>query len=160
MMFRIVRETEAHMRAFPFQRRHTGATLSIAETVCESVAHAASDLNMRAIVVFTETGTTARLISKYRPPCPIYAFATEPHICCRMNLFWGVQPFPMDHHRDTVEMIRDAEGALRRHGLIADGDVIGITTGTRMQAGFTNVMLLRTVSPAAPVKPGAPRSRS
>lgn len=155
MMSRIVCETEAHMRAFPFQRRHTGATLSIAETVCESVAHAATDLNMRAIVVFTETGTTPRLISKYRPQCPVYAFATEPHICSRINLFWGVRPFVMDHHRDTVEMIRDAEGALCRRGLIAEGDIIGVTTGTRMQAGFTNVMLLRTVSNA-----GAPRSRS
>ena len=148
MMSRIVLETEAHMRAFPFQRRHTGATLSVAETVCESVAHAATDLNMRAIVVFTETGTTARLISKYRPPCPIYVFATEPHICRRVSLYWGVKPFAMDQHRASVEMmIRSAEAALRRDGLVADGDVIGITTGTRMQAGFTNVMLLRTISP-------------
>ena len=149
MMSRIVLETEAHMRSFPFQRRHTGTPLSIAETVCESVAHAATDLNMRAIVVFTETGTTARLISKYRPTCPVYAFATQTHICNRMNLFWGVRPFPMDHHRETIEMIRAAETELFSRGLLSDGDVVGLTTGTRMEAGFTNVMLLRTVRPPA-----------
>src|SRR5256885_758251 len=52
------------------QRRH----LSISETICESVAHAAQDLEMKAIAVYTETGTTARLISKYRPKAPVYAF--------------------------------------------------------------------------------------
>jgi pyruvate kinase len=71
MMARIVAEAEAHMDAMPFLRNHSGADLSIAETICESVAHAADDLKMRAIIVFTETGTTARLISKYRPRCPI-----------------------------------------------------------------------------------------
>ena len=48
--------------------------LSIAETICESMAHAAKDLNIRAIAVFTETATTARMLSKYRPAADIYAF--------------------------------------------------------------------------------------
>ncbi len=47
--------------------------LSVAETICESMAHAAQDLDVKAIAVFTETGTTARQLSKYRPAPPIYA---------------------------------------------------------------------------------------
>lgn len=145
MMSRIVSEAEAHMEPLPYLRRHAGADLSIAETICESVARAADGLNMRAIVVFTETGTTARLISKYRPRCPIYAFAENEHICNRMNIFWGVQPVHSMQGANTAEMIRAAESVLMSRGVVNPGDVVGIVTGTRMEAGFTNLMLLRTV---------------
>jgi pyruvate kinase len=68
IMARIVIEAECNMGDFvqPRRRReHRG--LSVAETICESIAHAAEDLPMGAIAVFTETGNTARMISKYRP---------------------------------------------------------------------------------------------
>ena len=68
---------------------------------------------MRAIAVFTETGNTARLISKYRPKAPIYAFSHMPPVCNRMNLFWGVHPFAAI--RPTAEeMVRAAEYELVR----------------------------------------------
>ncbi len=60
------------------RRRRDHRELSIAETICESIAHAAEDLHMGAIAVFTETGNTARLISKYRPKTRIYAFSACP----------------------------------------------------------------------------------
>src|SRR3989454_1387939 len=68
MMAKIVVEAESNMGDFVQprrRRRHRG--LSISETICESIAHAAEDLHMGAIAVFTETGNTARMISKYRP---------------------------------------------------------------------------------------------
>jgi len=77
MMARIILEAESHMNEPPQHRRRQKDKLSISETICESVAHAAEDLDMRAIAVFTETGTTARLISKYRPKCDIYAMAAS-----------------------------------------------------------------------------------
>lgn len=124
---------------------HRSQELSVAETICESVAHAADDLDMRAILVFTQTGTTARLISKYRPRCPIYAFAAEEHICNRMKLLWGVEPFFRQYAADTASMIRESEAELLKLGLVSAGDVVGVVTGTRMEAGFTNLMLLRTI---------------
>src|SRR3989441_967592 len=90
MMSRIIIEAESNMDEFmqPRRRReHRG--LSISETICESIAHAAEDLHMGAIAVFTETGNTARMISKYRPRTTIYAFSRA-RICSRMNLLWGV----------------------------------------------------------------------
>src|SRR5215472_9779786 len=90
MMDRIIRETERHMGEPALQRRHRDhRQLSIAETICESVAHAAQDLDMRAIAVYTESGATARLISKYRPRCPIHALAASTPVCARLNLLWG-----------------------------------------------------------------------
>ena len=80
IMARIVVEAECNMGDFTHPRRrreHRG--LSVAETICESIAHAAEDLPMGAIAVFTETGNTARMISKYRPQgCR----STPSRICC------------------------------------------------------------------------------
>ena len=71
MMSKIVLETETQMRESsidtPVLAQHGHARLSIAETICESMAHAAEDLDISAIAVFTETGATARQLSKYRP---------------------------------------------------------------------------------------------
>ena len=59
MMSRIVLETEAHLNASPMNRRREHHELSVSEAICESIAHAAEDLNMQAICVYTETGNTA-----------------------------------------------------------------------------------------------------
>ena len=74
MMARIVVEAESNMAEFTQPRRRQQRRLSIAEAICESIAHAAEDLHMGAIAVFTESGNTALLISKYRPQAEIYAF--------------------------------------------------------------------------------------
>src|SRR5579862_5079413 len=74
MMARIVVEAERNAGLGELRRRRERAPLSIAEAICESIAHAAEDLHMAAIAVFTESGSTARMISKYRPKARIYAF--------------------------------------------------------------------------------------
>src|SRR5215469_10425138 len=91
IMAKIILEAESNMPE-PLSRRRHKAHLSISETICESVAHAAQDLDMKAICVYTETGGTPRLISKYRPKAAIYAFASSRAVCARLNLMWGVEP--------------------------------------------------------------------
>ena len=103
IMARIIVETEEHMSGGNGKmRRRDKRSLSISETICESVAHAAEDLDMRAIGVFTATGTTARLISKYRPKAQIYAFSHIPTVCNRLNLYWGVTAMPCQIGRAHV----------------------------------------------------------
>src|ERR1700678_2512777 len=92
MMARIVVEAESNMAEFTQPRRRDRRGLSIAETICESIAHAAEDLPMGAIAVFTETGNTARMISKYRPQAAIYAFTPNSTVAQRTNLYWGAHP--------------------------------------------------------------------
>ena len=75
-MARIIVAAESHMTPPPAPCGKP-RSLSISETICESIAHAARDLEMRAIAVFTETGNTARLISKYRPPGPRLCFHAQ-----------------------------------------------------------------------------------
>ena len=146
MMARIILETESHMRdILPIRRRRDHKPLSISETICESVAHAAEDLDMKAIAVFTQTGTTARLVSKYRPKCPVYAFGHEPTITNQMNLFWGVHPIMCDIVPTAEDMVRGAEQVLANLDIVKAGDVIGVISGTIGASGSTNIMRLHTV---------------
>jgi pyruvate kinase len=145
MMAKIISETETQMASEPAHRRRTNGKLSISETICESVAHAAQELDMRAIAVYTETGTTARLISKYRPKTDIYAFSYIPAVCNRVNLLWGVTPIVCDHTPATDDMVRGAERLLWQGGLVHNGDVLGIVAGTRTSSGSTNFLRLHVV---------------
>jgi pyruvate kinase len=147
MMSRIVVEAESNMTTFSeLRRRRQRQHMSVAEAICEAIAHAAEDLPMGAIAVFTESGNTARMISKYRPRAGIYAFSQFPAVCNRMNLLWGVHPMPRKRRAATAEdMVRTAEGELVAQGKVAAGDVLGVVAGTQMSSGSTNFMRLHTV---------------
>ena len=160
MMARIVVEAESNMAEFmqPRRRRdHRG--ISVAETICESIAHAAEDLSIGAIAVFTETGNTARMISKYRPQAPIYAFTHIVPVVQRANLFWGVHPIRCHQARSAEEMVIMAEHDLLRRGALRPGAVLGVVAGTRQASGSTNLMRLHVVSATA-TRPHARRLRS
>ena len=146
MMAKIVVEAESNMADFmqPRRRReHSG--LSISETICESVAHAAEDVAMAAIAVFTDTGNTARMISKYRPRTTIYAFSRA-RICNRMNLLWGVHPVCWEQNLSVEGMVETAEQDLVRSGKLQPGDIVGVVAGTQMSTGSTNFMRLHVVN--------------
>ncbi len=143
IMGRIIVEAEAHMRHLePVRRRREQQHLTVSETICESVAHAAEALDMQAIAVYTETGTTARLVSKYRPKSPVYAFAHRDNVCNRLNLYWGVYPVGCERVRNAEQMLRNAEQILLEKGLLARGEVMAIISGTRGASGSTNLMRL------------------
>jgi pyruvate kinase len=146
-MSRIVVEAECnHADLGQIRRRREHQGLSIAETICEAIAHAAEDLPMGAIAIFTETGNTARMVSKYRPKVPIYAFTHIESVVRRMNLFWGVHPVRCRQAHSTQEMVNLAEQELVRRSLLKPRDVLGIVAGTRQTSGSTNVMRLHTVT--------------
>lgn len=148
MMSRIVVEAESNMADFTeIRRRREHHRLSVAETICESIAHAAEDLPMGAIAIFTETGNTVRMISKYRPKTPIYAFTHIAPVVQRMNLYWGVHPVRCRQARSIEQMVVISEEHLIRAGLLKAGDVLGVVAGTRQTAGSTNFMRLHTVRP-------------
>ena len=114
---------------------------------------------MGAIAVFTETGNTARLISKYRPKAQIYAFSYILPVCNRMNLFWGVQPLQRAQARTAEDMVRAAETELVRQGRVSAGDVLAVVAGTQMASGSTNFMRLHVVTTKSP-RTRAARRRS
>jgi pyruvate kinase len=147
MMAKIVLEAES-AKEEPIQRRRQHRQLSISETICESVAHAAQDLEMKAIAVYTETGTTARLISKYRPTAPIFAFAANTTVCARLNLMWGVSPLSCEMTPNAEDMVHKAEKYLLQMHAVQPGDIIAVVAGTRSSSGSTNFMRLHVVGTA------------
>jgi pyruvate kinase len=163
IMARIVVEAESNMIEYTQpRRRHDHKGLSVAETICESIAHAAEDLPMGAIAIFTETGNTARMISKYRPQAPIYAFTPSAEVAQRTNLYWGAHPMMCAQRLSSEHMVSFAESELRERGVLKPGDVLGVVAGTRQASGSTNFMRLHAVTAdeAAPVRPGINQSRT
>ena len=157
MMARIVAEAEADIRKTTVvPRRRDILELTIPEAICESVAHVAEELKMRGIAVFTATGNTAGLISKYRPRAEVYAFSPDPVVCNRMNLYWGVRPVFIKAPRSVEAMIVLTEAQLRRAKVVNINDVVAIVGGTRMViTGSTNFIRLHRIRPE-----GEPRGRN
>ncbi|HWP85446.1 MAG TPA: pyruvate kinase [Terriglobia bacterium] len=140
MMARIAEEADQSRRDAEFHRR--GRARNIAETICESVVHAAQRLNVKAIVAFTRSGSTARLISKYRPSRPVYAFCHDERIACRAALYWGVLPLVMPLEQDAEATLAAAQAELLRRRFVARGDVLAVVAGSPGKPGQTNRMHL------------------
>ena len=146
MMAKIVVETETQMRLLPpIPMGHHRKSLNIPETICECMAHSAQDLDLSAIAIFTETGNTARLLSKYRPDAPIYALSPFEDVVNRCMLLWGTLPLQCDRFKDTDKLVEMAEDTLEQGGFVHAKDVVGIVAGTATRTGATNFMRLHLI---------------
>ncbi len=158
MMAKIVLETEEQMRNMPaiYPARVRGHAVTVQESICESMAHAANDIDIRAIAVFTETGGTARLLSKRMPKPPICALSSVPSVLRRMSLLRGVFPIACGKAATTERMIETVEAAVEKSHFARRGDIVGIVAGTRTNSGSTNFMRMHIlgdlVDTPAPVK--------
>jgi pyruvate kinase len=148
MMARIIEEAEASITEFP--RPSMQEQLKVAETVAELVCHASRELHMKLIAVFTHSGFTARLVSRYRPLVPIVAFSPEAETRRRMALIWGVLPRNIPNVKKVDGLAAVAEKRLLEERLVRKGDVIGIVAGTPMGIrGTTNFMKFHVIGGAA-----------
>src|SRR5271154_2212260 len=145
MMARIIEEAEASIREFP-QPSSVLETFKVAESVAELVCHASRELHMKLIAVFTHSGFTARLVSRYRPLVPIVAFSPVAETRRRMALIWGVMPRNISDVRKIDGLAAIAEKRLLEEKLVRQGDVIGIVAGTPMGVrGSTNFMKFHVI---------------
>ncbi|MFZ0881508.1 MAG: pyruvate kinase, partial [Candidatus Acidiferrales bacterium] len=144
MMARIIREAESSISEPLRPSRFT--ELHINETIAEAICHAAEELHMKVIAVFTESGFSAKLVSKYRPRAPIVAFSPNPETRRRMSLYWGVRPATIARVGDVDQLAKATEKRLLEEKLVRRGDVIGIIAGTPFGAtGTTNMMRLHRI---------------
>jgi len=123
-----------------------GGFLDFADAVARAAADTAEILAAKVIVAFTQSGSTARLVSKCRPTMPIIAATPLADTARRCSLYWGVQPLLIEPVQHTDEMIHDVERQLRELEVCADGDVIVITAGTPIgHRGTTNTMKVHVI---------------
>jgi pyruvate kinase len=100
-------------------------------------------------VAFTETGSTARLVSKYRPKAAIYAFTPSVETYRRMALYAGVRPMMFDRVTSTDEMMADAERILVERGLADEGEAVIMAAGVPPnQQASTNLIKIHVVGTA------------
>jgi pyruvate kinase len=115
-------------------------TPSIAQAVGEAACRAATCLKAKAIAVFTQSGSTASLISRFRPPIPIIAFTNTVEIQRKLALCWGVHTRSIQILESMEQQIALAEQSLLSAGL-RKGDIVVIVMGTPIEArGSTNLM--------------------
>jgi pyruvate kinase len=147
MMAKIITETEHQIRIDPPPAlgHHPSVRLSVAETICECMSHAADDLDVAAIAIFTESGGTVRLLSKYHPDPPIFALSPFEKVINRCMLLWGTYPILCERFHDTDKLVDMAEDILETQGYVHPGQIVGIVAGTRTKSGATNFMRLHMV---------------
>ncbi|RSD27699.1 pyruvate kinase [Mesobacillus subterraneus] len=119
---------------------------NITDAIGQSVAHTALNLDVNAIITPTESGHTARMISKYRPKAPIIAATSNEHVLRRLALVWGVYPQLGQKAETTDEMLAVAVEESVNSGLVSHGDLVVITAGVPVgEAGTTNLMKIHVV---------------
>jgi pyruvate kinase len=147
MMDRIITEAEASVTMLPRPAR--SGDLQINEAIAEAICHAAEELKLKVVAVFTESGSSAGLVSKYRPRAPIVAFSPMQETRRRLSLYWGVLPRSMGRVHDIDKLAAAAEQRLLEEKLVKRGDIVGVVAGTPLgTTGSTNLMrLLRIGGP-------------
>lgn len=130
-----------------FRKRIKEVSPSIADAICQSVAHTALSLDVVAIVAPTESGHTAKMISKYRPKSPIIAVSADDRVCRKLALVWGVQAYlAQDPVYSTDEMLEGAIQASKETGIVKSGDTVVIAAGVPIgETGTTNLMKVHVV---------------
>ena len=142
MMRRIAEDAEL---SFPFdawmQRLHVKGLKTLPEAVGYAACDLAEDIDAASIITFTQSGSTARLVAKYRPHHPILAVTPLEETYRRLSLVWGVVPILSDGMRNTDEMMDKAFAAALKSGLIRRGQKVVITAGAPVGiSGTTNLI--------------------
>jgi pyruvate kinase len=113
---------------------------AIPVAVAEAACHAAATVKAKAVVVFTQSGSTAARIARFRPQLPIIAFTSSDDIRRRLALYWGVNALPVGTMANSDQQITVVEDTLLETGF-RKGDVVVITMGVPLgSSGSTNLL--------------------
>ena len=123
-------------------RKKIDHTEAIAKSACEI----ASELSAKFILVFTYSGKTALILSKYRPHCPIFAFTPQKDAVLKMASYWGVIPIYIEFTPHTDEMILKGEELLKIKKFANKGDLIVTSAGITPMKGATNMIRISKIS--------------
>ncbi len=115
------------------------------EVMASAVKDATTSMDIKLVVALTESGNTARLISKYRPDADILAVTFDEKVQKSLMINWGVVPVVTEKPSSTDDMFEIAEEAAIASGLVESGDNIVIVAGVPVGSGGTNTMRIRTV---------------
>ncbi len=136
MMAKIIETAEAHIKGpnldlGPAPRADDEFSIEVAHTA----ARLAEKLKAKYIVVYTETGYSAQLISKHHPTCPIAAFSRNADVCHHLKLLWGVRSKQVEDVHDVDTLVKRLDDLMLDLGWIERGDLIVLVAGTPLTVG-------------------------
>ncbi len=129
-----------------FRKRDIPERPDVTSAISHATCTTAHDLGAVAILTVSKTGQTARMISKFRPACPIISGTTEQKVLRQMNLSWGVIPILVDEKDNTDELFEHVVSVAQKEGYVQNGDLAVITAGIPLGvSGTTNMLKVHLV---------------
>ncbi len=146
-MVKIAESAESDINyAERFKKREAVQNKDVTNAISHATCTTAIDLNAAAIITVTKSGKTARMISKYRPSCPIIGCSTYDYVCRQMNLSWGVLPLMIQEEKHTDDLFDHAVAAAEHAGFVKSGELAVITAGVPLGiSGTTNIIKVHVV---------------
>ena len=145
-MVRIALRAEADMDYIRRFSRDTSASTDVTNAISHATVTSAHDLNASAIITVTKSGSTARILSRYRPACVIVGCTTEKHVWRQLALSWGTVPLMIAEESNTDDLFEHAVDAAVQNGLEHDGELVVLTAGVPLGiSGTTNLMKVHVV---------------
>lgn len=124
-----------------FKQRRIMSNPDVTNAISHATCTMAGDLNAAAVITVTKSGRTARMVSKYRPACPIVGGCLTERIFRQLALSWGVIPLLLEEKNEAEELFDYAVDAAESAGIISKGDVVVITAGVPLGvSGTTNLI--------------------
>ncbi|MFH1174570.1 MAG: pyruvate kinase [archaeon] len=143
VMCRIAEQAEKEMEFHGFSHGHN---LTVQQAIGRAVCQAAHDVNASAIITCTFSGSTAKIISQYRPKTTIFALTPNETELRRLNLWWGVHPLAMAMPEDTDDLIEKAVAVIHQKGLVQQGKTVIVAAGIPFsEQGITNLLKVHVV---------------
>lgn len=149
-MARIAERTEEDIDYVSrFQKRDVYERPNVTSAISHATCTTAHDLGAVAIMGVSKSGKTARMISKYRPKCPIICGTTDAMVWRQMNLSWGVTPIMIEEKTNTDELFEHVVSVASALNLVNSGDLVVITAGVPLGvSGTTNLLKVHLVGNA------------
>ena len=145
-MVRIALRAEADMDYIRRFSRDTSASTDVTNAISHATVTSAHDLNASAIITVTKSGSTARILSRYRPACVIVGCTTEKHVWRQLALSWGTVPLMIAEESNTDDLFEHAVDAAVQNGLVHDGELVVLTAGVPLGiSGTTNMLKVHLV---------------
>lgn len=146
-MTKIAERTEADIDLVKrFNNRESLVNPDITNAIAHATCTTAMDLNASAIVTVTKSGKTARMISKYRPACPIVGCTPYENVWRQLNLSWGVLPLMVEEKNNTDDLFEHAIEQAEKKGYVEQGEITVITAGVPLGvSGTTNLIKVHVV---------------
>ena len=138
-------ENEVHYRDNRLVDAHSGQ-ISVSDATAHAACLTAKDVNASAIVTVSESGNTARLLSKYRPAQPIIACVMSEQVQRQLAISWGITPLMMPLAHSTDELIEMSTALAKENGYLHDGELAVVTAGVPVGvSGTTNMIKIHMI---------------